>query len=632
MIYLFRFLCALSALAAGWAIVLWLTGGFLIELEGLRISSRRPRNAAVISLFLALLVWLLTFSPDGRHTFQTEWSRWRRRYLSIVQHRRVLHAFHIAGSALTIALVGMAIDIYQWRRSLPLWVDEEMIALNLRDRSLPDLAGTLWLGQSAPFGWLILERMAMAVLGTGEAALRAVPLLFGIATLGVAAVVGQRWMGRIAAAVFVVVCWISPLLSHYRFEIKHYTADVLFGLLLPFLAVWAIEAESTVNRARRVWLWWCAAAIGHWFANGALLVTPASAIFLSVALWRRDGRRAAASIVIGGFIWLASFALHYQISIRHTLDNAFLRATWSAEMLPPALGLAGNMRWFLERLEPLALNPGGTTLAIVLWTSAICGWALSLKRRMGFVMAGVVLSAFAFASVVPLYERFSIWIVPALYAGVALLIDRCVAVGADAVVRRRWALVAAAMLALFVQFRLASDILRRGRADLMTRHGATHKHQLDDRAAVRWLMSQWQPGDALITMHLALPAVWWYGRISIADAAGAGSVLHDGGPIFEVGPTTNCPSRQLENALKSHRRVLVYLGFDVIPGFDRVLLHDLAQLGEMAAHREFGQLGRAAVVDLNLPASGSIKRLNRNRTAEAAAFEGCVGVQRAARW
>ena len=366
-----------------WAIVLWLTGGFHLELEGLRISSRRPRNAAVISLFFALLVWLLTFLPDGRNTFQAEWSRWRRSYLSTAQDRHVLHAFHIAGSALTIALVCIAIDIYQWRAALPLWVDEEMIALNLRDRSMSDLAGALWLGQSAPFGWLILERMAMAVLGTGEAAMRLVPLLFGIATVGAAAVVGQRWMGRIAAAVFVVMCWIGPLLSHYRFELKHYTADVLFGLLLPFVAVWAIEAGSTVDRARRGWLWWCAAAIGHWFANGALLVTPACAIFLFVAMWRRDGRRAAIWFAIGGFIWLVSFAVHYQISIRHTLGNTYLRTYWSAEILPPALGLAGSLRWLLERLEPLALNPGGTTLATALWTSAICGWALSMNGGWG---------------------------------------------------------------------------------------------------------------------------------------------------------------------------------------------------------------------------------------------------------
>ena len=111
-------------------------------------------------------------------------------------------------------------------------------------------------------------------------------------------------------------------------------------------------------------------------------------------------------------------------------------------------------------------------------------------------------------------------------------------------------------------------------------------------------MSQRKPGDVLISTHLALSAVWWYGMIPISDEAGAGSVLDDGSPVYEVGPTTDCLSPQLEDALKNHPRVLLYLGFDLIPGFDRVLLNNLAQVGGMTAYREFGQLGLAAVFDL----------------------------------
>jgi hypothetical protein len=69
-------------------------------------------------------------------------------------------------------------------------------------------------------------------------------------------------------------------------------------------------------------------------------------------------------------------------------------------------------------------------------------------------------------------------------------------------------------------------------------------------------MSQWKPGDVVMTTHLALAAVWWYGMIPISDEAGAGSALRDGSPVYEMGPTTDCPSRQLEDALKNRRRVL----------------------------------------------------------------------------
>ena len=172
--YVYRILCGLSALAAMWAILLWVTGGFRAAIAGLRISSQRPRNAVVVSLVCALLAWLLTLSPDGRSTFRAEWAFWRQWLASTTRwRRRAGHIILIVTSAMTVAAAAIVIDIYQWRTALPFWVDEEMIALNLRDRSIADLTGVLWLGQSAPFGWLVLERIAMAMLGTGEAAMRA---------------------------------------------------------------------------------------------------------------------------------------------------------------------------------------------------------------------------------------------------------------------------------------------------------------------------------------------------------------------------------------------------------------------------------------------------------------------------
>lgn len=189
-----------------------------------------------------------------------------------------------------------------------------------------------------------------------------------------------------------------------------------------------------------------------------------------------------------------------------------------------------------------------------------------------------------------------------------------------------------AVLILFVQLWLFADIFRRGRSDIDARRSTTYKHQLDDRAAVRWLMSQRKPGDAVVSTHLALAAVWWYGGIPISDAAGSGSALPDGSAIYEVEPTTDCLSAPFEEVLKRHPRVLVYLGFDVDPSFDRVLLRTLAQHGRMTKHAEFSRLGLAAVFDLQMPASGSIVQLSRATTAADVDASTCVGVRRAKRW
>ena len=639
----------LCVAAAVWAAGLELTGGFYLELGPIRLSSRRPWNAVVISLLSALAVSALSARLGSRSPLHEEWSWWQRlgspilaplkRQLRPYQHiiSALLPYQHIV-AALMIGLITIWLDIHQWLSARPLWLDEETIALNVRDRSLAELGGLLWLGQAAPFGWLVIERLALLTLGAGEIAVRFVPLLFGIATLAAALWIGRRWLGPAGATVLMLLCSVSQWLSHYRFEVKHYTADVFFALLLPALVIWAIEADAPPERSRRTVVWWLAAAVGLWLANGALLVTPACALFLLGARWRRDGRGAALQVVLCGLIWLASFGVLYQLSLRDTLNNPYLAGYWQAELPAAHLGLPGTLRWTLDRIQPLAINPGGTGLWLSLWLLAACGFAYGGRPALGLVFATVPLCAFAFAGLrlVPLYQRLSLWIVPALYVGLALIVDRVARIGRDAIHRRQWTHLMLAALVALAALQLCDDIFGRGKEDMRVARPPDNKHQLDDRAAVRWLMRQRQPGDAVMTTHLGWPAVWWYGDIPIGNRDVAGGLLPDGSAMYEVSHEsveTTCGRNELRDALKDRRRVLVYLGFrDVPSGFDDLLLHSLEELGTISAYYEFSQLSRAAVIDLD--ASGPEAATPRLRTTASATvkLDGCVGVRPALRW
>jgi hypothetical protein len=65
------------------------------------------------------------------------------------------------------------------------------------------------------------------VFGAGKRPLRAVPLIFGVATLAAAVWIGRRWLTPISATVFVLLCWINSSFAHYRFEVKHDTRHLL---------------------------------------------------------------------------------------------------------------------------------------------------------------------------------------------------------------------------------------------------------------------------------------------------------------------------------------------------------------------------------------------------------------------
>ncbi len=284
-----------------------------------------------------------------------------------------------------------------------------MIALNVRDRSLTGLAGPLWLNQSAPLGWLALERALLVQFGPGERTLRAAPVLFAIATLAVALWAGRRWLGPLGATLFVMLCSFGQQISYFPLETKPYSADAFWALLLPVLAVWAIEpatdgpphTRDPATHTRRAAIWWLTAAVGQWLGNGGLFVVPGCAVVLCAFAWRRAGWRHAFLVALPGLIWLASFGLHYELSMRHTLHSEYLRNYWWWG-LPPASGAPlDTLRWLVQRLEPLARNPGGTPLWIsVLVHSRVRGIGLAVHRNrpLGLVLLTVPASAFLLAA------------------------------------------------------------------------------------------------------------------------------------------------------------------------------------------------------------------------------------------
>ena len=82
-------------------------------------------------------------------------------------------------------------------------------------------------------------------------------------------------------------------------------------------------------------------------------------------------------------------------------------------------------------------------------------------------------------------------------------------------------------------------------------------------------MQQRQPGDALMTTRLGWPAVWWYGRISIANPEALGRPQPDGGgmdQMVHVPQASACQGRiRSMTSWRNQRRVLVYLGFRDVP-------------------------------------------------------------------
>lgn len=483
-----------------------------------------------------------------------------------------------------------------------------MIAINIRDRGFAGLAGKLSLEQSAPYGWLVLERISLLVFGSGERSLRLVPLVFGLATIATAFWIGRRWLEWLSTSILVLACAVGQWVSYSFVELKHYSADVAFALLLPALAAWAMETD-------RVAAWWIVAAMAQLFGNGALFVTPLCAIVLVAMAYRRRGVAGAVRAAAVGLVWGGVFALNYLLVLRPAQTSEFLQGYWQTQFPPTSSGAVAAVVWIGRKLAPFTVKPGGTRVGWLLWIAAVGGFALARGRRRPLALmfatvpvAGILLTTL---HLLPFFERLVLWIVPAVYVGVALLVSdtRPAAAVSDTWRARTWR-AAATTLTLII----AADIAFVGLDDLKARPAATN-HRLDDRSAVRWLAAREEPGDVWLTTHLALPAIWWYAASSPA-------------PIVEVayadaGP--DCRPGDLARGLGAATRALVFTGFhfdDQPRFFDDLLLERLMEVGQMTAYRGFEDVSRASIVDRRL---ASRRDLGQQ-------VPGCLRAQPARRW
>ncbi|HEV7400203.1 MAG TPA: glycosyltransferase family 39 protein [Solirubrobacterales bacterium] len=164
--------------------------------------------------------------------------------------------------------------------------------------------------ESAPPLYYALAWLWTQVTGTGEAGLRSVSALAGVATVPVAYLLGAQLSGRRAGIVAAALVAVNPMLLWYSQEARAYA---LFALLTALSLLYFVRALDR-GRRRDFIAWGIASALAlgtHYFAAFPIAAE---------ALWllRRRGRQTVPGlgIVAAAGLLLAPLAIH-QMSIGH---------------------------------------------------------------------------------------------------------------------------------------------------------------------------------------------------------------------------------------------------------------------------------------------------------------------------
>ena len=493
----------------------------------------------------------------------------------------------------------------------PLWGDEQMIASNIRDRGFADLVGALDYNQSAPLGWLWAQHALVAMFGTDEYVLRLLPLLAAVGALVLGWLAGRRWLGPVGAVVLVGFLASNASLMRYSAEVKQYSGDVFWTMLL--LVATMLLVERSRPTPRQYLLWWSVAALACLFSMGAMLATPAFAVVVVATAWLRAGWRAGLRAALPFLVWLAAFAAQYLLSLRYIVGSDRMTAFWGQLGYPPAgASVRGIVAWAWQQLsvlgsDPIGLAPTGRGVGYIEAVSPVFALLVALgcvaaswrSRPFGVLLAGVVLSAYALAvaEIVPLSLRLAMWILPAVFVAVGFAADaaarltlasvRSVARGSGGIAPVLAGGLAGAAAVVAVSVVLAPVFVSRA-----TEAPPTGAHDIRD--AVGWAADQHRPGDLTLVLSGSGHSILWYAAGTLTPRREVETVPPVGG---------SCPGVDLATIVAGHQRVIVYgyLKNKELRATAAQLRTDLAALGTVVAEHPSGP-GIDLVVALRPPA------------------------------
>jgi 4-amino-4-deoxy-L-arabinose transferase-like glycosyltransferase len=250
-------------------------------------------------------------------------------------------------------LLGIGCRLRQYLVRTSFWNDEAFIVLNIVDHPASWMLGPLDYNQAAPPVFLWIERAAFLALGSNEYALRLFPLIAGLTSLVLFALLAWRVIPG-PAAVFAVGWYaFAQKLIIYCAEVKQYSSDALIAVILILLAVGGGRVRPASARFMLIAM---VSAAAVWLSHPTVIVFGALSLGLALPCWR-EGGRGRVSWVGGNLLMLASFAALYRLSIVREQDP-FLYQFWSQlNGFPPTDHLMRIPRWLGEQLYELCRQP-----------------------------------------------------------------------------------------------------------------------------------------------------------------------------------------------------------------------------------------------------------------------------------
>lgn len=273
------------------------------------------------------------------------------------------HLFNSNKLPWIIIFIGIALRLVRYLYNPSLWFDESDTAIDIISRTLADLINPSpdW-SIKYPYGFLIIEKLATQFFGNSEYALRLFPFVSGIISLFLFYKIAGHYLRPKAVLIALGLFAILDPLIYYSSELKPYSSDLTFALLIYIASIYI---ESRKLNVPRIILHGILGAIIVWFSHPSIFVLAGTGSILSIySLSRKEWSRLAGLLTIS-LMWALSFIACYFIYIKKLQLNFdmsvedLLMIERSFVPFPPKS--LNDLKWIIDSFFEVFNNPVGLT-------------------------------------------------------------------------------------------------------------------------------------------------------------------------------------------------------------------------------------------------------------------------------
>lgn len=271
-------------------------------------------------------------------------------------------------------LIGVVLRAGAYLGLPPLWGDEGLLLVNIV-RPLDDVIADSVMHQSAPPGFLALQRAAFLVLGMDLWALRLLPFLASAAAVPLLWLLARSFLPGVSQAVAVGLFALAPYHIAYATVFKQYALDSLVAIVIALLAIRCLDPGLSRGRGLRIG---AAGGLLALFSQPAVFLLPGMG--LGALYYRHRRRLPILPLLWVAVFWASGVALVAVLSVKSLNASGleFMAGYWTRDFLPlpvtlPAIAEWGRAVWILFRHPVGLFHPLAGVAAAVL--------ALVLSRR-----------------------------------------------------------------------------------------------------------------------------------------------------------------------------------------------------------------------------------------------------------